>query len=151
MQAHASLKRKTKILARSTFKNRKRGKTSRDLLCMRLCSCWKKGLSAAVSPAWECCGTSAAEITLLSMLSGVGNSKVTATRPGTLLMPGTDLEGPFHRTDGRVCCCSPTLGYTPVRDEMSCSESEAKLVLLKKKKKSLKHHRITEWVVLEGP
>lgn len=34
---------------------------------------WKKGLPAAVSPAWEWFGTSAAEITPLSMLSGVGN------------------------------------------------------------------------------
>lgn len=71
------------------------GKTSKDL-CMRLCSCRKKGQSTAVSPAWEWFGTSAAGITLLSMLSGVGNSKVAAARPGTLFMPGSDLEGPFH-------------------------------------------------------
>lgn len=63
---------------------------------MGLCSCRKKGLSTAVSPAWERFGTSAAEITLLSMLSGVGNSKVTAARPGTLFMAGIDLEGPFQ-------------------------------------------------------
>lgn len=88
-------KKKWRFQLGAHLKIERGGKASRDL-CMRLCSCWKKGLSIVVSPAWKWFGTSAAEITLLSVLSGVGNSKVTAARPGTLLMPGTDLEGPFQ-------------------------------------------------------
>lgn len=73
-----------KISAWSTFKDRKMGKTIQRSSLYEVVFLLEERLSAVVGPAWEWFGTSAAEITLLSLLSGVGKSNITAARPGTL-------------------------------------------------------------------